>query len=84
MAVKGNINLEDERGNSLLTNACFDQGEFIFFPGEIVNLTALLPYKIPPGKYTVYLKIFSGEKQLLQKREKIALQQMQIEYKSKP
>ena len=84
LAVKGNINLEDERGNSLLTNACFDQGEFIFFPGEIVNLTALLPYKIPPGKYTVYLKIFSGEKQLLQKREKIALQQMQIEYKSKP
>jgi len=84
MAVKGNINLEDERGNSLLTNACFDQGEFIFFPGEIVNLTAVLPYKIPPGKYTVYLKIFSGEKQLLQKREKIALQQMQIEYKSKP
>jgi len=73
LKIKGDISLQDEKGDSLLTNAPFDQGEFIVFPSEIVNLTVTLPYKIPSGKYIVYLKVFSGEKQLLQKKEKITV-----------
>jgi len=71
--IKGVINMEDERGMNLLKDRPFDQGEFLVFPGEAINLTAALPYKIPPGNYIVYLKISSGEKQILQTKKKITI-----------
>ena len=71
--IKGIINMEDERGMNLLKHRPFDQGEFLVFPGEVVNLTAALPHKISPGNYIVYLKIFSGEKQILQTKKKITI-----------
>jgi len=73
LKIKGDISLQDEKGVSLLTNSPSDQGEFIVFPDEIVSLTVTLPYEISPGKYAVYIKIFSREKQILQKTEKITL-----------
>ena len=71
--IKGIITMEDERGMNLLKHRPFDQGEFLVFPGEVVNLTAALPHKISPGNYIVYLKIFSGEKQILQTKKKITI-----------